>query len=688
MKKTYSKRFITVFSCLTLLPLLSNIAGARPVFLSGDFRYRVEESGDQKLETFTQNYTVDLNKQLQLSEVMELSAGVRYNRLDEDDDEITDIVNPTVRFAIDNNLFKLNLDGFLNERFHKNEPDLSSRSWQMNWESKWQRTIKRPGLRFYAGQTWQQDDQTPYQQNSLDNDAGASVDWDFKLFRTYYSFRHEYTENKVALSDNQRDRHFGKLETGKIFLNNRLKVQFAQQVSFEDRESTSPVTAGFASIPVSIAQAYDSLDDTPANGALNNNNALSDNNRNVQALQLNNPAALLNLGIRVNFNEVNIIHLYTVEDFSALTNQFRWDVYTSNDNLTWTNTAQNVTFSFDSIRSRFEINTGDTQAVYVKVVATSFPINTVVTFTEIEAFDRRSASGSFLNVESDHDSYNSDLDISFKLRQNLLLSSNLSYDNDDFSDLPDFERESYNGTLRWTPNEKLSSTLYASATFDDRDGQEETSNRSYGVQFYTLPIPTVDLITSLTLNERFEGSDKKSESYFYTISADAQLFRGLSSSLDLSLLDSDDFVLNTQSKTFDAQFTTTARLTPKLITDLEIDYERQIDPSKRSETEGVLSLSWRPSDIFSLTTAIEQDWAVVDETNYFLSLNIAPTEKIQATSTYQYASRGESNHLMSMNLRWTISKYFSLLTIADYTFNDETDDEWTIQTQFSARYGI
>ncbi|MBU4412201.1 MAG: hypothetical protein KKG98_03390, partial [Proteobacteria bacterium] len=231
---------------------------------------------DPEADEYRVTYTVDLKQEI--TEAMSLQEAFRYNRK-WGEQEDTEGFDPSLRFAIQNDIFLFDLFGSVSEQRSSIATDRSRRSWESTWSSNWQDRFW-PKLRASYGRDFSSDSESPHMQDTDDTRESVGVDWDFELFKTHYNFNRTQQNDNVTFGETTASNHFARLDSSGRFFDNRLSLGFSQQFSASQTESTTAVGAdGLALIKQGIAQVLAGKDDTPLisdSGELSTNSLMSD----------------------------------------------------------------------------------------------------------------------------------------------------------------------------------------------------------------------------------------------------------------------------------------------------------------------------------------------------------------------------------------------------------------------------
>jgi hypothetical protein len=520
---------------------------------------------------------------------------------------------------------------------------------------------------------------------------GLDVDWetawDILPAKTFYSYYGNEGTDKVTNLDNTNENHFARLQLGRSFWANRFNFSFSQQYSSNHQESEGPIGTPR---PRTIFQCMAGEDDTPDEDPLPDNFNLIDHDYETSALVIE-PDEEMNIGVKVDYQQIDLFYFYTVEDLIPADQNFSWDLWVSKDGDDWTREANNLAFIYNPSFRRFEIDIPGVKANYLKLVTTHTPAN-AVDFSEVEVMQRAISE----KEKRDYENYMTDLGLGFRLTTDLNLNYSLSleesksdsnYDEDRSQD-----RRTQAGTLAWTPSPYFSPSLNVSEYRQDYNGDNETQQPDTLTRFYSLsitsvPLSTLDLSSSLTRSENYEDDKKISTTDSYSLYVTAVLFPDLDSSLDLTYSTTDDEEQDEDTRTFGARPYLTARLSPKLTADLTGEYNKSMGETDSVSKDATLTLNWRPSDIFSLRGSANYTWEEdeADRSNYTVSMSVLPSDKTQVSLTYSYADRTSTTETYTISCNWTINSIFSMNLNGGYQIKED-ENPWGISGQLAARF--
>jgi hypothetical protein len=691
--------------CLALFASIflsyGTVKAGEPISLYGDWRYQTSSENGDSRQLFTQGYNMYFDDEI--TEAMGLSGGLRYNR-ESTEGQITEFLTPNLAFDVSNDIFRFDLSGTATQRKDSEGPDFSDRSWEATWSSAWRREWW-PDLRAFYGESSFWDDQSPRVQDRDSSQAGLNVNWKIPIVSAFYSYYDTENTDRAAASQDTNQSHFARLQADRSFWDNRLSIAVSQQYSRSVAEFQFSGDLEESKIPITNITALYEVDETPLEGELDSNDALIDHIKDAAALEIKpDDAANIGLGFGLDFQGADLLYLYTVETLRTDAERaFKWDVYVSDDNFTWTLKSRNIEArDYELAFRRFVIDLPGISSRYIKLVASAWP-NETVAFSEIEVFRKATSK----HEKTEYEDYLTDVGLSFRLATDLNLTYNLSLETATTDPGSERKRRTQAGTLRWTPSRYFAPGLSISEstekTTEEKTTEEstdnapseseenawtvpETLNRSYSLVISSQPLDTLDLSTSVTHRESYEDSTKITTSQLVSFYAGAALFPDLDSSLDLTYNTTDHKEDGTETQSYGARWIVTARLSPKLTADLATDYlktKAETDSDAKSTT---LSLTWRPSDDFSLRGTADKTWETDgDKTALSMIASVSPTEKTQFSLSYGFIDSTSTTQSYGVFYSWTISPVFTVQFNGTYRIEEE-DSPWSVGGQLTARF--
>jgi len=359
----------------------------------------------------------------------------------------------------------------------------------------------------------------------------------------YYKGALEDTDDRVNENRIETVSHAGRVTYDDNWWDNRITLSSDYNVQ---KRSTETRTSGAGEVlfPISPFAGLSVIDDSPDIGTLDPNPALIDANTVAGAgLNLGLPPvggddrprnAGLDFGSET---EINTLLVWVDRDLPLdIASAFTWRVYTSEDNLTWTERTPPSSVVFGPFVTRFEIRFPNLTARYIKVVtrpltnavpfASNFP---VILITELQAVLSRPAALVRGRIDRTSHVYN------LSVRARLLDAPALYYELTYFiaKNEPAPKQDTLSNGLFWS--QPLGNLFSVAGRIARQDGHENAGERTavlYSASFTATPAPTcrASLVYSGD-NEELPGLTTISRSAF--LYGAAQLYPGIDANLSV-----------------------------------------------------------------------------------------------------------------------------------------------------------
>ncbi|MBA3015988.1 MAG: hypothetical protein KKD63_06555 [Proteobacteria bacterium] len=653
---------------------------AGPMALSADWTY---QDSSERAGHLAEAYTADYSARHDLTELMSMDTTLRATSRSDFDSTRQNVI-PSLSYLINNDIFFFNLSGTANEEFSDSvHGDRSNRSLAANWNSAWGRQVWwLPGVNLNFNQNWQQDSLTPSLLDAESTNQGASLDWDLLLARVFYRYNTSESSNQIFGNEHQTKDQLARIETDASFWQGKGSVSLSQQIANVKTDSLARVVGGFALLPVSVSAYHGEAVPNPV--TLSVNGALTDGDRDGVAVTVNNPVHPMNIGLRINFQQIDRIYLYTETALStAISAQFTWDLYTSNNNIDWVLVQTSISGVYNTFEKRFEFVIPPQVKEFVKLVAVNDPAITAVNFTEIEAFQAIAASSSTVALNNTYDTYQTNASMNLQLRSDLQLTSNVAYMKNENSAGYDMTSTGVSSGLSWNPNPDWSVRVSGNQNSRQRTESIDDETRGYGVSVGFPTIPSVDSMVGVTLSEYYEGVTKTSISHNYTLQFIAELYRDLNGRLNFNVTQSDNLLYDNQAETVSTRVGLIARLVPGLVADWSIMVSDTSGQGSTIASDAIMT--WRFTDILALRGNINGSWGVDDATTASASVDVGLTDTMQLSLTQRREFAPETSNISAIDWRWSITRYLSMMTSGAILWGG-VSDEWNVVSRVNTRF--
>jgi hypothetical protein len=494
---------------------------------------------------------------------------------------------------------------------------------------------------------------------------------------------------------------------------------FEERVSFiTDNRVRYQTLENVTQLPLPFATGLSALDDTPADGALAANPALTDGDRTASAgINLGYPGpggnfTLRNVGLDfVTTGTVSLLEVW-VDGWGPttlpadITNWFSWDVYTSADNLSWIYHTTVTAAPFGPFERRFEIAFPPVTARYVKVVTRPLPGGVIgstdtslypnIFITELGAFVDRTALESRRRLTELAQNYNLDLKVVLFRSPSLyyrLYAQYLQFDTGGQSTLGPQTRYYVSNGLYY--NQRLTPILTASANGQFEVGTEGPQQRT-GMLYYAslaaTPLPTLTDSLVASGNRQWVGNTSMSTDAVGIYNT-AQLYRGIDASLNLGVAftSNDDGISPTLNRR-DLFFNAGLGVTPNPALTMSAYYTGKLshatggaEGGARDTNQNVLDLAMSFTPLPALTIsaganifALTGESTVVRHTGA-INWSPFPDGQLQFTLAYSQSHQPENSKIIQPTIRWYLSPRRRSYFEASYQYN--TFDSVTLRTQ-------
>ena len=705
---------ITLLVCSLFSPAFLQ---AKPINLFGNWKAYFQDQEDDNavdgLVQFRQLYNATWSPLI--TRKMSFDANLGYSNNWVEDLGTREIINPSMQFAVKNDLFNLGLNADILKNNISFREDRQTTSWNSNLSSSWTNFLW-PELTLRMGQRFEETASNTFR---LEGDntysfVGSSVTWKGYKFKLFYDYNRSRNDEENNLDSTRQDveGHLGKLEYSDMYWNNRVSLNFSQLVYDNKTEFSSDGDSSLVQVPV--LSAHSGVDVTPTFGALSINHALIDGNRASTAvsIQLQQP---VNLALRTNFNTVDRLYVYTTKDDKLLvanTSAVTWDLYTSGDGFSWQLVQNNVSSAFNNTEFRFEVSTGTIRAEYMKLVVTGWMPAVDVDVTEIEANTNLTSTASG-NYDQNSRNYKTELYLGVIPVDNTRFNYTFSWDQTENTGTEESQVEQLVQTARlnWDYSMYLAPSIGFSTVVNknDRPGAFDTESRLYDLQIRSTPLSTVDLAFTYSYSEYFENEERQRSNNNLSLTALAALYPDLSSELTVGYNQGKSDITDLQNEGYFINFILHSQLRKSLNVDLQSNYyfsnsdsfvftgghldhgSSVFETTDSQAGETLLTISWRPSDILSFSLRGYSTYVLEADTEYggYFNTNylVFRTSKTNLTLSYWLNGGSDKETINNFGLvwGWDISSYFTIHTSGNY-FIAEDGNAWNFYSQLTAKF--
>ena len=489
---------INIFIILLLLFLSSpKESCCAPLSYNGSIRYNEDQDG-QSQQSNTQSLTYNQNQEL--SPVISLNESFRFSKSWAQGSGSRESYTPQVMLAANNYLFNLVMSASINEQRSDTSAGTIRKSWESFWSSRWDKPYL-PTISLNLGQDVVEAGENPTTVENRSLRTGFGLDWGMQYSKLSCGYTHNNDFNKINQRNDIYDNYSLLFNSSKAFLQNKLNVSFSQKLNKQHRETTYKSGGNEDRIrtnPVTIEQTLYQNDSTPLNGTLSDQHTLMDGILDKSSINIVY-GETINLGIKVSTQLVDRLDVYTLQDLSASSSSFTWDLYSSDDGTTWNIVKYAVNFIYTS--NHFEIAIPSLQKAYLKVVSQQI-LGTAIDITELKAYQLIAiVSGIDPKFEYDYDNYVTNLGVNYNISQNASFSYNISYEIGRPSTGQNFTRRAHSANINMKNSSQLDSRINIGEFLQKFEKDSSTLSRNYGASLSYKPISTIYINVGVDRNE-------------------------------------------------------------------------------------------------------------------------------------------------------------------------------------------
>ncbi len=680
---------------------------------SADLTYRstetkTDDEEDESSWSFAQNYNLHATKDFTPKVNFAANLGININETNE---TTTTLLTPDIRLNIKNEYFYANTGYRITQKGLNiltgvsTEDRLTTESWNANFSTK---SDKYPKVQLRYNEDRNYDHLAVRETDSKTTNFFGTTDYTYRFLNFNYEYKNNVSDDYVTESITETDSHHGRVDFRKSFWKNRIATSGSYSIT-NTKTETKTTEQG-----VKVAEkktAYNGLhaqDTTPVLSTLAFTPALIDGNAAINIGGIGNTDQ--NIGLDLNFAEdVELIYLYT-EERNFVPTAFKWSVYSSTDNNTWTLITSNANFEYNTNENRFEISFPKTKARYFKIVNTSNDSNNNLYVNKIEAYNYKTYS-TFSTSETEQTTQTTQANLRYKPTD--WLSFTYDFTNDERKTEPDQEKTELESekTKRLTHNmncrveRELHKYITAWAQHGrrmeyDSEAEDKTTD-TYLLHFLSSPLPTLDTDLSLNHTVSKEEGETQSKNSSALLHISAKLRKGADLNVDANITRSKNLVSQSETTTKSINSDLRLELTRMLTAEIEYDTNwTETQHSQQSEIDGDTTgrtssarviLYWRPSHDFYFRGSydIDRDEKSGEETTrQQYNMNWLMTEKMQLDMGYTLNRDDTVSSTYSADLSWNLSRVFTLRFGYDWSHQKEdmAETTQTFITNLSARF--
>ncbi|MGE4296510.1 MAG: hypothetical protein AB7E47_00655 [Desulfovibrionaceae bacterium] len=625
-----------------------------------------------------QSYRLALTKEV--TDTINVAGELGVN-VTENDIETTTRVAPNVRLNVVNDMFDASAGYRRTERnmdiplVQANGKAYTATSWNVNLATKLK---EYPKVRLNYGEDTNVDHLDVRLTDTKSTTLTGNVDHKIGIAKVYYTYRRSTSDDLVTSLSQVTESHSGKANFSTPIIDGVLST--SGSMSYGDSITKTKAKGDTVSVDSVLSPAHGLYAaSTPAPGnPLTIKDSLIDGNK-ATSTSTNVGGANTDVNIGISFvyaTEVEKIWIYTA-DVSFLATSFSWDVYSSDDNVTWTLVATDAAFSYDTEENRFEIAFSKTKAQYFKVVDTSNdPLVDPVHVTEIGAYAVTTyQADSKTSVETI--TQNGQFGLNYTPLSWLSLRYDFSENQMETRPSAEFNQNiSHNlvGRVERDLTSYLQSALQVQRRLDFHTDSKDTATDTFQLQFTSSPLDTLQ--TGLFFNHVMatQASKPQSTSSSGLLQIAAELLPSAVLEMDVSSTRYENILGKSTTDTQAVETNLRLEATKTVTVELgeTVDWTTSDTTDGASTEQTALSKAvvyWRPVREIYLKGLYQVDFAEQggdENTLMQYNLNWLPTKKIQVVMSFSENSDGGVQHTFSCDAHYNMSKMISMSLGCDW----------------------
>lgn len=663
--KIFSLHWGEIGLCLILLLFTATVGWSAMLHLNGN--WSTPFGDDDGPWILGQTYSLSVDQEV--TSAINIGGNVRYTSQEQQANDKTTTLTPSLFFGISNDLFRFNLNGSQEARQKGSDPSTTTRSWTSSFSTNFPNKLW-PQFRLSYGETDDSNDANPATIDSDSKSLTAGADYSWNFLKLLYNYTNSKNRDRISHSKSQTTGHSTNIQLTKELFEDRLSLRASHQYSINTTEATTTVIGGQIVVDLVASAAYAGIDNTPLTDPLPAMPTLNDQDFfTATPAQIPLVGDLLNLGLQINLQTFKRLQFYFDRLITTTTqNRLHWTFYTSMDNNNWSPLAATPALIYieedNRTVARIIFPTALVGFRYIKAVIAADPGPDTAFFTEILAQDEINSPEDTIRNDYTSETYQANINYrpwdSFQIGY----SFNRNLTNSDRS--PQSTQDNHTVSSHLNLNRFFMMSLSAGENTDKIEGQSDNVNRTYAVSYQTNPVDTITFSINGTRSDYYEAEDKVRTSNSISTTLATVIIPDLTANISYQNNKSEDY----QDKSKTASDTYTINLTARINPRLNLSYYYNYNEISTHNA----SLLYHPSDLLSLTVSM----MVTDNTqNYSTSAHYRLTRKVQTDIYFYYSMTDDENSYGSrFNINWDISSFLTLRQSLDWR-KDSTDERWS-----------
>jgi len=568
------------------------------------------------------------------------SFGLRYTR-SYTGSSWNDSLVPTLSLGINNDIFTLNLSGTSLRRRQEANPAFWVNSWNVNLSSPW--LSNKDIVNFLAsyGESYSYDTGSPKKVDVRSKTWGITLS---KVLWEKLSLNYSYagTWDKDKLTDATSLNQSHSLSTS--FFHNWRNLSFGLSGQFNYSRNSQKSRAGEEGARF-IVNVNWHWEEAPPNDVL-----------------VEDTVAVVEIGA----SEVDEISFYIDYAMREPVPFFvRWDIEVSNDGVDWEKVAERVSLPY-----RFS---SPVTYTFVRLTVTDVAGERVeVRDAKFVAYKVIEGKSGTVTYTTENTSYKVNLSLGYAFTRFLAAHYNVSYGKTLPSPGDSSKDFSQSFALSWSKYKRFSLNANLSQSLKESGGAPKTESYSLGLSANSELLDTLTLTSGYTHTLSKTGGRKESSSDNFYLSLDAQIYPDLETRWTNSLN------VSGGNKNYSSSINITARLKPQLTCIANYGYDKLWGNQSSWNQKVSAVVSWRVSDILSLSASEDYTWNSDGEefSTFSFSTGIIFSDKIQTNFGLNgnYGKERMITHYFTIS--WGISRHLALRFSYSGTRKEDGGNPW------------
>lgn len=636
-----------------------------------------EDGTKESTDTMTQGYFFGFRNAI--SQQMNYLFDFRATKNETDDQKSTSLLH-TGQFNVLNNIFFGNLGYQLMDRDQSNTSRVSSNSWNFALNSNIENI---PKIRFQFTQDRNYDHRDIHQIDNTSKQISSGLQYGYNFFNIMLNYNKAENNDFVQDTVQNNDSYYGKADFHESFFGNKLSINSDFTGS---RDSSSIRFNNDISFLESRNRQHGLYlyDTTPLYDEMNDMISLIDNDYTTgTTIDIGSTGGTYhNIGVDLEEpRDCEMFYLYTSQNYDpAVSNShFIWEVYYSDDGITWNLITSNANFDYNILYYRFEISFPSRSARYFKLVNTSYDNRSFVGsvyITEVEILGNENRVRGEVNKTLGKRLGTNFMAI-YRPIVKLTLGYNFSYD------LSENESDSTDNTTKKTELSHGTNINYIFHKYFSSSAQYwyrtsiadklKNKNQNLSLQLNSSPLESITTSLSLNHNESKEENSLIENEKITTKSVSNSSLLYIMANILEGIDISSNYYVN-KSKSSNGSESTGHAINLDLRTEL----------TKNITFESGYNHSWQKTE----NSEPVNGWT--DTSGLDFKLRYSPSDKLFLSSDYSYNKNEQgSDSTYGFNWSWLMTEKIQLNFSSKYKQNwyDRNTDE-TISTSLDAGWNI